>query len=82
MEWQPIKTAPKDGTWIAGLYTNNAFDEPVAIRWNSDTHYPWEARDNAYAEGRIIAWCPLPPIKASIIAGADPADRTNTRQHT
>jgi hypothetical protein len=59
-DWQDMDTVPKDGRWIAALYTNNMFDEVVAVRWNADQHYPWEARDNAYAEGRIVGWYPIP----------------------
>ena len=64
-EWQPMKTAPKDGTKIAALYTNNLYYEPVIVWWDSDGGpYPWLARDTSYAEGRIVAWYPIPPVSA------------------
>jgi hypothetical protein len=33
MEWQPIETAPKDGTWILGM---NNRGNPAVIIWDND----------------------------------------------
>jgi hypothetical protein len=64
-EWQPIDTAPKDGTWIAALYCNNLFYEPVMVHWHDDGGpYPWVSRDNAYPDGRIDMWVPIPALPA------------------
>jgi hypothetical protein len=32
MEWQPIETAPKDGTWILGM---NSKGNPAVIIWDA-----------------------------------------------
>lgn len=67
MEWQPIETAPKDGVVVLGWRYY-----PIAMRWNRDTEYPWEAVQlgssvspmlgNGYKEGdpALTHWMPLP----------------------
>lgn len=35
-EWQPIETAPKDGSWILGL---NNRGNPAVIIWVEKAHY-------------------------------------------
>ncbi len=35
MEWQPIETAPKDGTFILAICSPEAWC-PVIVRWNNN----------------------------------------------
>ena len=67
--WQPIETAPHDGTVILGWRFY-----PVAIRWTNNAEYPWEAVQigskvipfmaNAYAvdDKNLSHWMPLPEL--------------------
>lgn len=67
-EWQPIETAPKDGTAIlvcfSPHYETNGF-LPIAVRWR--TFHPNAEgketfRDHAgHKVDRITHWMPLPP---------------------
>jgi len=62
-DWRPIESAPRDGTWIAALYSNNLYYEPVIVHWDDDAGpYSWVGRENAYSEGRISLWAPIPPL--------------------
>lgn len=71
-QWQPIDTAPRDGTAIIALlrYRNGTvFDEPLSIRW----HDPWGQwvfsgcligiQNSAKDEDNVdpTHWMPLPP---------------------
>lgn len=64
--WQPIATAPRDGTPILGVYDNDCAWEYRLVRWcidDPDPDYPWQcidAPDNSWAEHRIHYWTPLP----------------------
>ena len=66
--WQPIDTAPKDGTWIllAGDsgYTTTPFRVSVC-QYSFDTYYSWwrdHAGDNFRDDGdEPTHWMPLPP---------------------
>ena len=57
-EWQPIKTAPRDGTWIIIEGEMNGGDTSSALvaRWNPITdngrEYEWQAFDGFY-EARV-----------------------------
>ena len=66
MNWQPIETAPKDGTEILAWRFY-----PVAIRWTGDENFPWEAVQlgsslpfmrNGFTENdtSLTHWMPLP----------------------
>lgn len=67
-QWQPIESAPKDGTAILACYAphyeTNGF-LPIAVRWrayhpNARGNAEW--RDHSGAKVRAIThWQPLPP---------------------
>ena len=63
-QWQPIETAPKDGTWILAI---NAAKNPgrqhvvhYSERWGN--HYPWVTGSAPmdFVAG-VTHWMPLPP---------------------
>lgn len=68
MEWQPIETAPKDGTIILAADGRQV----VAAYWNmapkafgADHAYPWTFLDetngtNGLMDGFLTHWMPLP----------------------
>lgn len=75
MSWQPIETAPKDGSVVLGwrFYL-------VAIKWTGDDVFPWEAihlgghpclglKTNGFCDGdmSLTHWMPkpTPPTGAS-----------------
>lgn len=63
-DWQPIETAPKDGTIIVAIRENGCgYDLPVLVkRTVKYPEYPWEEvhGENAYPDGRLDYWMPLP----------------------
>lgn len=63
MEWQPMETAPKDGTAVLGKLTRSDIPMPVRYRecrWGGGTwivtwdHYPLSQSDGP------THWMPLP----------------------
>ena len=57
--WQPIETAPKDGTHI--LVFNPDRQEPEVAWWSEHApKYKWTTWDNGYLEGWAEYWQPLP----------------------
>jgi hypothetical protein len=73
--WQPIKSAPKDGSWIIGL---EFFPEPTIVyecfrvdgrhahiggwRWNED-HRAWDDEEGmADGDYEPSLWMPIPPL--------------------
>ena len=70
MEWQPIETAPKDGTPVLVLFAkdpNDADDEDwiLVVEWHdmgSELAFPWRAPDGGtgYNPERATHWMPLP----------------------
>lgn len=61
-EWQPIKTAPKDSSWILALMRTR---RQAVIRWRGGA---WED-DNRLCRDPI-RWMPLPP--APVVSDCDP----------
>lgn len=61
MNWQPIETAPKDGTQILG-YT--VWPALTAVRWAQESFYygrpGWED-EFSNVEWQPTHWMPLPP---------------------
>ena len=74
MNWQPIETAPKDGTVIL-IHVEKWRDSVWAAYWYGantqsfgDRDYPWVVLDpseheqlNAWTADRVTHWMPLPP---------------------
>jgi hypothetical protein len=60
--WQPISTAPKDGTPILGAHNHGDGWLLCVVSWTpSDPDYPWAVDDeNGWADGAIHCWQPLP----------------------
>jgi hypothetical protein len=68
MEWQPIESAPKDGSVILAWRFY-----PIAIRWAEGDLWGWQAmplgamfepfEENGYLSGdpALTHWMPLPP---------------------
>jgi len=52
-EWQPIETAPKDGTWI--LVISDSYSGPVTAYWEKDGWFSEYAECNG-----VRFWMPLP----------------------
>ena len=63
MDWQPIETAPKDGSFCLAAKQAcwaKAFDHfpyPLKQRWNGEE---WEADDGRVYEPQPTHWMPLP----------------------
>ena len=63
--WQPIETAPKDGTWI--LLASKDDDEGLAIQsgfWGDGFYYGWrDFKNDSCGIGGFepTHWMPLPP---------------------
>lgn len=68
-EWQPIDTAPKDGTWILAICDD--FDHPVVCRFkrftrlNGNVIEYWGLSYMSYYDEITctpIQWIPIPPL--------------------
>jgi hypothetical protein len=60
-EWQPIATAPKDGTRVLLWWAKDARSRIRILRWDSDLYNP-EGRwtDGEYDYDMPSHWMPLP----------------------
>ena len=59
-EWQPMETAPKDGTYIMAWGVSDCYDGPVAIYWHTRNEC-WASDPNeGWYEESILGWQPLP----------------------
>jgi hypothetical protein len=56
MEWQPIETAPKDGTLVLLGNANNPEWPLRCRRWDDETWGHWRGQDGDEA----THWMPLP----------------------
>jgi hypothetical protein len=62
MTWQPMDTAPKDGTSILVCLWGTSM---VVASW--DSHYEWlTVRGIGYAESAAVQWMPLPELPAAL----------------
>ena len=67
-EWQPIETAPRDGTLILVTGVNGLNTVLAAYYWEGDDYSPnpykgWSGIVNSFGEQRIAEpthWMPLP----------------------
>lgn len=74
-QWQPIETAPKDGTKILGfaphphITANDPSFRAVIMWWRKayakggkrESEWPWRSVENDSAAGHPTHWMPLPP---------------------
>lgn len=61
MEWQPIETAPMDGSWILGFVSNANL--PAVIGWVNTEWVGWSpiaASEIDSSVWMITHWMPLP----------------------
>ena len=70
--WQPIETAPKDGTMILALLDDHT-DVPVVVHWyrykdENETFEYWRFSDeifceNGDSEAHPVKWCECPKVE-------------------
>ena len=59
--WQPIETAPKDGTWIMVYWPTMGIGQyPFVVFWDEGWQ-PARYSDRDYGEAFPTHWMPLPP---------------------
>jgi len=69
-EWQPIETAPRDGTEVLIFEARHSFGYDYAVgkfvlRWDGDTIGGWSNRNSSSAYNHPTHWqpLPLPPVQ-------------------
>jgi hypothetical protein len=59
--WQPMDSAPKDGTEILVRRFNDCFHEHDVVWWSGCGQYPWATNSGGgYPEDRPDEWQPIP----------------------
>lgn len=71
-----MSTAPKDGTPVLACRNNGCRWVFMIVMWSEHPVYPWlehpfTLNDNAYPEGRLDCWRPLPDPPYPISQGGD-----------
>jgi len=63
-KWQPIETAPKDGTRVLGYSPEFGYDTPVCVAMIWDKHERGWFADQYDSAGKInpTHWVSLPPL--------------------
>ena len=59
MKWQPIETAPKDGTWVLAYWPTMSITLYPKVAFNMGDEYGWETPDD-YGQIFPTHWMPLP----------------------
>lgn len=65
MEWQPIETAPKDGTIIVGYGDKTGLVLMACLtfdRKDGGCNLFWEDMEGNAIEGELTHWVSLPPL--------------------
>lgn len=72
-EWQPIETAPKDGTMIRVAYNDDLINFEDGVYWQSEGRHcllgsragalppGWTSSDVGLPVDEVTHWMPLPP---------------------
>lgn len=67
--WQPIETAPKDGTEILGIQYHGRFSDPGIVRWDDSDQEWWDMDADQY--GFPTHWQPLPAPPSRLLNKED-----------
>ncbi len=59
-DWQPMDSAPRDGTEILVRRHNDVCFEHYVVWWWDDPQYPWRAEHTAYPHDRLDGWHEIP----------------------
>ncbi len=64
-EWQPIETAPKDGSEILVYIDGLNFKGYNLISWDKENNFWLSGKFDRWNESSILGWMPLPepPVK-------------------
>lgn len=81
MNWQPIETAPKDGTLILVYYLG--WDEDAIMTYDL-AHYDneWVDRNDDPLPDKPSYWMPLPPLKSPDSITIEPAAPPMSKEST